>query len=476
MTSTKIDLCYVVSFGFSTRMLLQTELLRQLEQTGLQIAIITPDIGDGNLQELARDSRIQLYEAAMENSLWNEDYLFKRKYYLEDIKANPALWEKHVYSLRYSKSKHPWRRLRPLYYLMMYHLIKLFPVIRSRFQRREKRYLNSPKVSAILERINPQMLVATYPVNILEAQVMYAAKIRQIPIVLHLLSWDNITCKGRFPVTADYYIAWGEMMKSELQAHYQVLTNRIHVCGVPHFDYYERFRGGTTHQFLLEKIGLNPQASYLFFAMRAERFAPKEIDIVEQLAKVIQADRFGKKMQLVVRPHPQNVEGGMTNKSWLKRLEKLAAEERVAVDWPRLVSGGLRWSMRQEDMNHLAGLLAGCRICLNSCSTISIEAQLLDKPVILTSFDADFDLPYWKSARRIADYVHLRKQIEKGGVQMAESTQELHQLIKRYAAKPNIDTEKRQKASKIECYQQDGKATERVRDAIHQIWLRLGNC
>ncbi|MEO0727327.1 MAG: hypothetical protein AAFZ63_22460 [Bacteroidota bacterium] len=468
----KTDICYVVSFGFAARMLLQTQLLQQLAEAGKRVAIIAPDIKDGNLIALAQHSGVELFAAPVENNLWNEDYLYKRKYYLEDIKANPALWEKHMYSLWYSKSKHPWRRIRPLYYLLIHRLIKFFPGIRKRFLRREKRYLSSPRIKTLLQEIQPRLVVSTYPVNILEAQVLYAAREAGISTLLHLLSWDNITSKGRFPVLADQYIAWGEIMQNELKAYYQLSNEQIHLCGVPHFDYYEQYRGGKAHEQELAGMGLNPSAPYLFFAMSAERFTPHEIDIVEQLAEAIRANAFGPELQLVVRPHPQVVQGNMTRQGWKTRLQNLVGD-RVAVDWPRLLSSGLRWSLQQEDMHHLAALLAGCSICLNSGSTISIEAQLLNKPVVLTSFDAGYQLPYWKSARRLVDYTHLNKLVELGGISVVKDQKQLHLRIDQYLNDSNWKQAERQAASYQQCYQQDGKATARVKATVLQILQNL---
>jgi len=460
------DICYVVSFGFAARMLLQTGLLERLLVAGKSVAVITPDAEHENLRALLRYSGFSLHEAAAVHGLWHDNYLFKRKYYLEDIRANPALWEKHVYSLRYSKSLHPWRRVRPLYYLLIYYLIKLFPGIRRRFLVQEKRYLQSEQISALLQEIQPRLVVATYPVNILEAQVMYAAKQAHLPTVLQLLSWDNITSKGRFPVVAEHYVLWGPIMSQELLSYYpEVAPAQIRECGVPHFDHYEAFRGGSRHRSRLAYLGLDPDRPYLFFAMSAERFAPREIDIVEQLSAAIRANVFGPDLQLVVRPHPQVVSGHMTDKSWLGRLERLVGE-RVAVDWPRLLPSNLRWSMHREDMDQLAALLAGCTLCLNSGSTISIEALLLDKPVILTAFDAEDQLPYWQSARRLVDYVHLRKLVELGGITVAHSKADLAAAITQYLREPEHLRHNRQATIAQECYATDGQATARTVTAL----------
>lgn len=464
----KTDICYVISHGFAARMLLQTGLIRQLAEQGKRIAIISPDPDDANLIPFRETDNVTIYGHNEKIRLWDDDYLFKRKYYLEDIRKNPALWEKHIYEIFYSPSKHPWRRIRPFYYYLIYRLIPFFPGIRARFQQREHRHLVSDRTAELIERIDPGLVVATYPVNLLEAKVLYAAKQAQRQRLLHLLSWDNITAKGKFPVDADHYIVWGNVMNRELQAYYQPAEEKIHICGVPHFDHHVAVRQEPQYAPLLTGLGLDPAKPYLFFAMSAPRFAPREMDIVEDLAKVVEGNQFGNDLQLIVRPHPQNVQGFMADRSWLGRLEALVSK-RVAVDWPRLNESKLRWSMQKDDMDRLSNLLAGCSICLNSGSTVSIDALMLHKPVILTSFDGNARLNYWKSARRLVDYTHLRKFVDLGGARVVRSTTELYQVIEAYLSDPDLDHPSRMDALQEECYRDDGRSTERVLSAMQRI-------
>jgi hypothetical protein len=464
----KVDICYVISHGFAARMLLQTGLIHQLADAGKKVAIISSDAKDANLSAFRERDNILLFESEEKIRMWNDNYLFKRKYYLEDIKENPALWEKHIYNIFYSPSKHPWRRIRPLYYYLIYVLAKYFPQIRENFIQHEHKYLKSGKVEALIDQIQPKLVVATYPVNFLEAQVLYAARQANIPTLIHLLSWDNITSKGRFPMSADYFIVWGEVMYRELKDYYDVPDERIYTCGVPHFDNHIWIKEAPNYEQILTELGLQTDKPYLFCALSAPRFAPKEIDIVENLAQSILDNEFGKDLQLIIRPHPQNVQGFMADQSWLKRLKKLE-NDRIAVDYPRLVKSQLRWSMQKDDMDRLSNLLAGCSICINSGSTVSIDALMLHKPVILTSFDGNFKLSYWKSARRLVDYTHLKKFVALGGARVVRSFGEFHQAILAYLQQPDLDVEKKRNALEKECFSDDGKSTARVLEAMKDI-------
>ena len=159
----------------------------------------------------------------------------------------------------------------------------------------------------------------------------------------------------------------------------------------------------------------------------------------------------------------------MADRSWLDRLKAIRSK-RVAVDFPRLNQSKLRWSMQQQDMDRLSNLLTGCAICLNSGSTVSIDALMHDKPVLLTSFDADARLPYWKSARRLVDYTHLRKFVDLGGARVVRSAEELKEEISRYLEDPDHDLSRRRHALHAECFRDDGLATDRVLEAVNQIF------
>lgn len=464
----KIDICYIISHGFSARMLLQTGLITQLTQRGKHIAIISPDPEDPNLLDLKDNPNITVFDSELKHSIWDDNYDFKRKYYLEDIKSNPVFWEKHLHSILYSKSKHPWKRIRPFYYYIIHWLIAYFPSIRKRFKATESKHLVAPRADEILNKINPSLVVSTYPVNFIEAKFLYAAKQKNIPTLIHLLSWDNITSKGIFPVIPDHFIVWGKVMYNELKAYYGVKDEAIQICGVPHFDQHISVKKSPNFKPILEKLGLNPNLPYLFFAMSSPRFAPYEIDIVEQLAIAVQNEVFGAELQLIVRPHPQNVQGSLADKRWIKRLDNLKGKS-VAVDYPQLNDSKVRWSMKKTDMGHLSNLLAGCSICLNSGSTVSIDALMMDKPVILTSFDGDKKLYYWKSARRLIDYLHLKKFIKMGGAKPVHDYAELYKMIEKYLNEPDFNRDQRQYALQMECHLNDGQSTLRVVEAMMHL-------
>lgn len=461
-------LAYLISHGFAARMVIQTNLLGKIVDSGVNVALIAPDKEDTNLKTYCEQKGIDLYEFKPSSPFWSSQYNDARKYFLEDIKANPALWEKHIYATRYSRSKNPWNHVRPRLLYIAYQLCKRFPGIRDWYKNREQKHLESSTSERLLELIAPDLVISTYPVNFSEAMLLKAAQNRQAKSIIHLLSWDNISCKGHFPQLADEYIAWGPIMKEELKSYYNIPESKIYPCGVPHFDIHIDSRRNAEPEKHLISLGLYPDKPYLFFGMSSPRFAPFEIDIVEHLAKKVKENIFGENMQLIVRPHPQNVQGGMADKSWLPRLQALH-EGRVAVDFPNLVKSKMPWSMQEKDMIRLSHLLARCTVSLNSGSTLSIDALMCDRPVILTSFDANQVLNYWKSARRLIDYNHLKKLASLEGISVCKSFEEMEKEISTYINDPKYKLAQRTYTIQQQCHNHSQPATNNIVHTISSI-------
>lgn len=463
------DICYIISHGFSARMIFDSDLIPHLKRKGLSVAIVTPNANEESMQSTADRLGISLFQTPKTNRLLILEYLVLRSYIYEDIKNNPALWAKHLRSIKFNESVLPWRKIAPYVYYPLYLFSRKYQWMVSLFKRFEKKILKNKKVARLLRKINPKLIVATYPVDFLEGSFIHMGVRNNIKTVTQLLSWDNITCKGHFPAVSDYFISWGPIMSGEIVDYYNFEKNKIFETGIPHFDKHILSPDIEKLNHYMKLLKLDPEKPYLFLGMSSPYFAPHEIDIVEWLANKITKNDFGKHMQLVVRPHPQNVQGNLADLNWLPRLKKIQ-NERVAVDFPLLEEASkLRWNMKDEDLIKLVNLIFGCSVSMNSGSTLSIDSIVQNKPVVLTSFDADKELPWFRSVRRTQEYLHLKKLINLKGVKVAKSFDELEKYIIEYLENPDVDLEQREKTKYMECGVCDGKASERVADALYEI-------
>jgi hypothetical protein len=457
-----VDVCYVVSHGFAARMVLHSGLVPKLRALGLTVAVLAPR-GEGEaVPKAASAGEIAWVDAPPPDPRRANLYGDLRPYLTEDVRRNPALLARHQ---RMAAATSRRRRLQVAAQLAVSDAGRAVPALRRPFLAFERRLLHDRRIDDRLDDLAPRAVVSTYPVNALDAGALAWARTRRVRTIGHLLSWDNITCKGRFTEVPERFVAWGPIMRDELREHYGVSNDHVVEAGVPHFDAHASAspEGRTA---AVARVGLDPARPYLFFGMSAPIFAPHEIDVVEALVAEVRQGRFGEGMQLVVRPHPQNVTGAMADAAWLPRLDRLGVAP-VGIDWPRVEKTALLWSMAEDDLPGLANLLSGAAVVLNSGSTLSIDALVHDRPVVLTPYDADrADLPWWASARRVVEYVHLAKLLGYGGVRVVRGHAEMVDAILAYLADPSRDRDARRRALRAELAVSDGTASAACARAI----------
>lgn len=459
----RTDICYVISHGFAARMVMQSSILAGLREQGISVAIAVPDVQDETVRTVASRYGITLYQAPTLNPKTSYRYLLLRRYFFEDVRKNPSLWSKH---LAYLASEPLAKRIQIRLYYALNRVAVRSSRLRSLLSRVDSSFLRHDGVVSILKQAAPRLVIATYPAEPLEALFVQEAKRLEIPTVGHLLSWDNITTKGRFAAPPEYYLAWGPIMTRELREYYGIRRSRIYECGVAHFDHHFSAPSPKRRTAILEDLGIDPERPYLLFGMSSPFVSPYEIEVVEKLARSIREGRLGPDLQLVVRPHPQNVQGYTADPSWLPRLQALQGP-RVAVDFPSLEKSKLMWSMTEDDLPRLSNLISGCAACLNSGSTLAIDALVQDRPVIMTAFDGDQpDVPWWKSASRTFRYRYMKTLTDLGGMSVAYSFAELEEEILRVLADPMYLADGRERSRREECGRCDGQASQRVVDSL----------
>lgn len=115
---------------------------------------------------------------------------------------------------------------------------------------------------------------------------------------------------------------------------------------------------------------------------------------------------------------------------------------------------------------------------LNSSSTITVDAAILDKPIICFGYDIDFD-PKFPKGRALAytQSNHYQSLVQTGGVDVVKSEQACIEAIKRYLADPLLDKEGRKKIVETVTVVPDGKAGIRLSDEIIKLttWVPLEN-
>jgi CDP-glycerol glycerophosphotransferase (TagB/SpsB family) len=114
-----------------------------------------------------------------------------------------------------------------------------------------------------------------------------------------------------------------------------------------------------------------------------------------------------------------------------------------------------------DDHARLTSSLAHADGCLNIASTLSLDAAILDRPVICLDFTTE---PQSPRDMLYAEYgaEHYAPLVASGGIRLAHSWEELLDLMTAAIDAPARDRHLRERMVEDECGPVDGHAAERV--------------
>jgi hypothetical protein len=317
---------------------------------------------------------------------------------------------------------------------------------------------NLDPIIAQLRGLAPDLVVSTSCVVRDEATYLLAAQELGIRTLGCILSFDNLTSRGILPVF-DHYAVWSARMGAELLRLYPDRDPRhIHVTGTPQFDLHRREDLRWPRAATLERLGLEPPDRYLVYAANCATFTPTEPDLVRAFLKRCEGHPVLGDHRLVVRPHP-----GDDSARWGGLAE---SDRRLVMSWPRSDDG--RFST-EEAQARLVSTLAHADACLNMASTISLDAAVLDTPVVCVAFA----LPKGGLEDRLAAAcyatTHYAPVAASGGVRIAES---LDALVAESAAavlSPERDRAARARLVADVCGPTDGGAAARIAALVQSL-------
>lgn len=315
-------------------------------------------------------------------------------------------------------------------------------------------------VRAQLQGLEPDLVWSTVNVeSSFERAYVLAARDLQIPIINSILSFDNLTSKPAHLIY-DHYLVWSQRMKEQLLRFYpQVSSRRVTITGTPQFDFHRRPEFLWSRQETLERLGLPPNVGYVLYATTTRNLAPAEPALVTGLARRVREDDVLKDYWLVVRTHPLD--------DWDRWNSVLGSSDRVVLSqaWDATPDAAGWVLPTAEDQARFVSSLAHAAACLNIASTTTLDAAILDRPVIGIRFEHEDNAPH-EILYEEYDADHYRPLVRSGGLRVAHNWAELMDLMQQAIRAPERDREARACMVAQECGVVDGRAAERVADAL----------
>ncbi|HEY9449600.1 MAG TPA: CDP-glycerol glycerophosphotransferase family protein [Gemmatimonadaceae bacterium] len=314
-------------------------------------------------------------------------------------------------------------------------------------------------VRAQLARCRPDLLWSTVCISPREYPYIIAARDLGIPVVTSILSFDNLTSRGRLP-RFDRYLVWNERMRDRLLRFYPYIAPAdVMVTGTPQFDFHRRPEFHWSRERTLERLGLPPRSRYFLYSTSHISLAPEEPALVQQIAARLRESDTLAQHQLVVRLHPLD-----DGARWLGISHEFP-QLRVSPAWDSVPDADCWTLSSREDQSRLVSTIAHADACVNVASTMSLDAAILDRPVINIDFTSERDTP---RGLMYTEYEadHYKPLVMSNGIRMARSWEELLSLLERAVSDPTRDSRERAEMARTECGMVDGKAAQRVADTI----------
>ena len=472
--STKPSIAILMPMVWGIRNVVHSGVLERLATTGVQVHLLMRDFDPALLRvpayadfSLASSCQSLLHPPVKHN--------IKGRSFLRDVVQSAfnrrnKIGSYALYRRWFERHHTPARRLRARAVEFLGTLAQPAPIFFRLYTFYDSLYsleYDLVPARAQLGKLAPDLIWSTVNIeSTFERAYMLAARELGIPVVNSILSFDNLTSKAAHLVY-DHYLVWSQGMKEQLLQFYpQVPGSQVTVAGTPQFDFHCRPDFRWSRQETLERLGLPSGVGYFLYTTGHQSLVPAEPDLVARLARKMRENAGLKEQWLVVRTHPLDHWGrwsGIENSS-----------ERVVLSpaWDSAPDGD-GWALPSiDDQARFVSSLAHATACLNIASTTTLDAAILDRPVIGIRFDRENDAP-----REIFyeeyDTDHYRPLVESGGLRLAHNWSELKDLMQQAINWPEQDAHARTHMVAQECGVVDGRACERVVDTILDYLAKL---
>jgi hypothetical protein len=275
---------------------------------------------------------------------------------------------------------------------------------------------------------------------------LLAARRLRRPVVAHVASWDHTVGKGVIAPFCDLYIVQNKTMENDLARYHGIGPERVAVTGWPQTDVYFRRRSREEYEALLRSSGLEAERPLVVVMGNTPTNTPYEGRFVERLLAWWDGGERGR-FSLLFRPHPRDRE-------WRQRFGS-------AVDRPGVHVQQASFT----DFGQLATLLQHCDCVVANAGTILLEALVNDRPVVCVLYDEGGPPgESWAIQNVLGE--HYRELAASAAFYRAERFEEVVSGIERALAHPQELAEERRRVAREVVGDVDGRAAERVVDAI----------
>jgi hypothetical protein len=327
------------------------------------------------------------------------------------------------------------------------------PVVADLMQRVEERLIAAPPAyTRLFDQYRPELVVSGDPLRPGDANLIAAARQRNVPALGSVRSWDNVQKHLRTRPAA--LTVWNARNVREAVEIDRYRPNQVTAVGAPQLDVYFSANPANVSK---EELGLDPNKKTLLLATSSFTYDSDQTYLIDMLIEAIRNGEMRQPLQIVLRLHPDDRVG---------RYLKYRHAPEVILDIPERYFATLGWTMNRADLERMAALVRCADVMVNFATTVTLEAAIVDTPTLLVAFSPIDPDEMQRYVVGLHFKMHYKALVERDLVPIAWDRAALVSWINRYLEDPSLYRE--QRASIVSDWVQftDGESGRRLGDAI----------
>ena len=362
-----------------------------------------------------------------------------------------------TYFVRYRMKERNLGIIRYVVGMAINYVLAPWRIFHQLFRFLDRTFTSTDKYDSFFEKYRPDLVFSPDIFNQDDAVLLMAARKHGTKTLGMVRSWDCTTNKNLVRSIPSKIIVNNELIKEELVRLHDVEDQTVVPVGFPQFDHFINPKLSSREEFFKE-IGVDPGRRLILIAPGGKALTDTDWEFCDMLKRGMDDGRLPDDVHVLIRNHPQSSTD----------LSKFQNNGRFIVDNPGQIVGGHRRAaeMLEADILHAANSLAYCELLISLNTSLGLEILNFDKPHIMLGFDGYEKKPFEKSVRRYHREDNMKNFIESGAVCLAHNPEELVEFTRAYLKDPSLDVDGRERARKEILYRTDGRAGERVAEAI----------
>ena len=427
---------YSVSTGYFARNLLRTGVIeRLLALPDIRIVIISPGYDNENfVKEFSYSDRIFIEKM----------YPADRAYDFND----KIIWKAWMLGHKYC-------------FFQVVYKVFLKMQIKTRYYDKYIRHY-----SGIFDKYAPCLVIGASPgINSrMDIPIFAIAQKRKIKTLALIHSWDNIAKrKGPMWIRPDVLGVWNELQKQDgIKANFYDQKD-VRIVGPVHFDMYWKKETFRSKDKFFEEMGLDP-AKKLISVIATAPGLVKNYYIVDILLEALKMDKFMVPVQLLCRPTP-SIDPRRNDKEFGKYYNN----PDIVMDTQVQYSSSLGWDPDKKQLSHFANLVKYTDVQVSIVSTATVEAVILDKPVVNVAFSTVEPDAFQKYIIDSVFSNHFQPVLDYRATYIAKNPDDLIHGINNYLRDSSIHCHERAELKKVLVYKADGNSVDRVSQLILEL-------